>query len=164
MSMSTEGQKTFTHGTSIQNQTQKSNIAVQLTEETSSYSARCNIQNSADRNVKYREDGQISPMRWCMPSVSHSAFLPTVLLMFQPLHKHVNRYSEGDLLSLTAMKTRNWAPRPHLLLFPEASPKRVDVRMYLMTARQTPTRKGAGRSTRSASLPWRNAASKTPAM
>lgn len=92
MSMSTEGQKTFTHGTSIQNQTQTSNITVQLTEETSSYLTRCNIQNSADRNVKYCEDGQTSPTRWCTPPVSHSAFLPTVLLMFQPLNKHWNRF------------------------------------------------------------------------
>lgn len=52
-----------------------SNITAQLVEGTSSYSVSCNIQNSADRKVKYHEMD--------IPPMSHSAFLPTALFMFQ---------------------------------------------------------------------------------
>ncbi len=66
---------------------------------------------------------------WQMPPMSHGAFLPTALFMFQTLNKQVDHFSEDNVgaLALTAVKTRIWAPQPHLLLFTEASPKRVDV-------------------------------------
>lgn len=70
---------------------QKSNV-VQLIVGTRSYSVRCNIQNSAERKVYYNEHGRISHT----PPMSHSAFFPTVLFMFQPLNKHVDLFFRGQ--------------------------------------------------------------------
>lgn len=87
---------------------QKSNV-VQLIVGTRSYSVRCNIQNSAERKVYYNEHGRIH----IRPPMSHSAFFPTALFMFQPLNKHVDLFFPEDnlgTLSLTAVKTRILSP------------------------------------------------------
>lgn len=145
----------------------QSNIA-QLIEGSSSYSVRCNIQNTAERNMKQPKDGHISIMQWNASPMSRSVFLPTALFMFQPLNKQVDLFFRRATLVLflwQLWKLQFEPSRPNLLLFAEASPKRVDVEMCLKTARQLPVRNGArGFSTQSASLPWRSAASKTPAM
>lgn len=120
---------------------QKSNV-VQLIVGTRSYSVRCNIQNSAERKVYYNEHGCISHT----PPMSHSAFFPTALFMFQPLNKHVDLFFQRTtsvLFLWQLWKLEFWAPRPHLLLFAEARPKRVDVGMCLLAAWQLLARKGA---------------------